>query len=58
MEIALIVFGPAIAYFALRPALIWVSNFILPPKPTEYERLQNAASKIQKAREQARRRGC
>lgn len=53
--LALIVFGPAFIFFFVRPFLVWFFNFLLPPQLTEYERLQNAASKIQKAREQTRR---
>lgn len=53
--LALIVFGPAFIFFFVRPFLVWFFNFLLPPQLTEYERLQNAASKIQKTREQTRR---
>ena len=53
IALALVVLGPAFIFFLVRPFLIWSFNFLLPPQPTEYERLQNAASKIQKAHKQA-----
>ena len=58
IALALIVFGPFFLFFLARPFLIWFFNFFLPPQKTEYERLQGATSKIQKARKQARARSC